>query len=143
MKNTRINPLYTLSLALLMAMGALSGCATTAPAEVAQAEPEPEIVDDYDGDGMLLTLDGSSMETWNASLARIGRHTHPPMFKTLNSAIDYLEVYDLRAKGKKENLIKLLDGMTGYEVIEQVGWTLPEPKSSPARTGVPTPTEDV
>ena len=33
-----------------------------------------KIVDDYDGDGMELTLDGSSIEAFDASMARIKRH---------------------------------------------------------------------
>ena len=103
----------------------------SAPEVVAEPEPAPEIIDDYEGDGMLLTLDGSSMEAFNASVERVGRHTTEDMYTNLVNAIDYLQLYTLEVRGKKDQLIKHLDGMTGYEVLEQVGWTqAPTPEKS-------------
>jgi len=131
----------------------LVGCASSQP-----ASPEPtgsteaaatevlattEIVDDYDGDGMELTLDGSSIEAFDASMARIQRHTDEDTYKSLNGAIGYLLVYDLEARGKKEVLITKLDGKSGYEIIAMVGWKKPPPsKSKPAKASANSQTID-
>jgi hypothetical protein len=128
-------PKRSLPMLLLVSMAILGACSTvpnqtpeTAPAPA----PEPQVVDDYEGDGMLLTLDGSSEEAFDASLARIGRHSDPKMFQTLQAALQYLSIYDLNIKGKKENLIKVMDGMNGYQVIDRVGWRVPDLEESPA-----------
>ena len=123
----------------------LAACASSQPAssetpdqpsaEAAPQVAEAEIVDDYDGDGLALTLDGSSMEAFDASMARIKRHTDEASYKSLDSAVGYLLVYDLEARGDKGILITKLDGKTGYEVLDMVGWRKPPPGKSPVKKG--------
>ena len=129
---------------LIMSSAYLSGCASspseTAPPVVSEQEAaipvEVAVVeDDYDGDGLELTLDGSSMEAWDASMARIKRHTDEASYKSLEAAVGYLMVYDLASRRDKEKLIKNLDGMTGYEVLAKVGWRKPPPGKSQVEEG--------
>lgn len=122
----------------------LAACTSTQPAPVEESpevaavpEPaaEPEIVDTYEGDGLELTVDGSSMEAFDASMARIKRHTDAASYKSLEAAIGYLLVYDLSARGDKEKLIARLDGLNGYEIMDKVGWRKPPPNKSKAEKG--------
>ena len=96
---------------------------------------EPEVIDTYEGDGMEIPLDGTSLEAWDASMARVKRHSTEASFTTLNNAIDYLLVYDLEVKRDKEKLVAKLDGLTGYEVVAKVGWRKPPPGKSKAVKG--------
>lgn len=112
---------------------ALAACAT-AQSDVstdASAAPEqvsePEVIDTYEGDGMEIPLDGSSLSAFNASMARVKRHTSEATYMTLENAIEYLLVYDLAAQRDKEKLAARLDGLNGYEVIAKVGWRKPPP----------------
>jgi len=137
-----ISRIFTFATLFLTVMF-LAACASTqpvssgtdTPTEVKTQAPEPEVIDDYEGDGMELTLDGSSIEAFDASMARIKRHTDEASYKSLDSAIGYLLVYDLEARGNKEILIGKLDGKTGYEVMGMVGWRKPPPTKSPAEKG--------
>lgn len=121
---------YTVFTAYLLAAVFLAGCAGTEPSpqpveqatDTAPQVTEAEVVDDYDGDGLDLPLDGSSKEAFDASLARIKRHTDAASYKTLTSSFGYLLMYDLPLRGDKEKLIKKLDGKTGYEVFDMVEW---------------------
>lgn len=124
------------SLALLATL-LLSACATTTPETPEPvAEPEPVVeIEPWDGDGMEIPLDGSSMEAWNKSLARIEAHTDEDMFITLENAIDYLLVYDLASYKDMNKLIKRLDGQTGYEILGRVNWRKPAPGKGPAEKG--------
>jgi len=124
---------------ILLAMATmmqLSACATAPSTEaaageemarVAQAQgPDSDVIELYGGDGMKLPLDGSSLEAFEASLAKVERNTSPNTYETLENAIDYLVVYDLGAKRSRETLAARLDGMNGYDVIKKVGWRTPE-----------------
>ena len=86
--------------------------------EAAEAEAETAAVDS----GMQIPIDGSSLEAFDASLARIKGIASEPDYTTLEKAIEWLLVYDLTAGNDKAKLAKNLDGMTGDEVINQVGW---------------------
>lgn len=125
--------LYLALLATLM----LSACATTSTETVEPvAEPKPVMeIEPWDGDGMEIPLDGSSMEAWNRSMARVEAYSNEKTFITLENAIDYLMVYDLAAGGDKEKLIKRLDGLTGYEVLGRINWRKPAPGKGPAEKG--------
>ena len=83
---------------------------------------EPEVIDNYEGDGMDIPLDGSSLAAFDASMARVKRHSTEANYTTLSNAIDYLLVYDLEVNRNKEKLVAKLDGLTGNEVIAKVGW---------------------
>jgi hypothetical protein len=102
--------------------------------EVVDVE-EAVVVDDFEGDGMEIPLDGTSVETFDASLAMVKRHTEEANYITLQKAITYLLVYDLGAKRSREILASRLDGLNGYEVIDKVGWRKPAPGKSRAEKG--------
>jgi hypothetical protein len=119
--------IYKLSPLLIFAACALflSGCATASsaqPSAEATSAPTAEPVEPWDGDGMDIPLDGTSLEAFDKSLARVKAHTSPESYTTLVNAIDYLLVYDLASKGDKSTLASHLDGMTGKQVVDQVKW---------------------
>ena len=133
----RSTPLIPAALALLTLVLVLSGCASSSPAtEAAASEPVPvQEIEPWDGDGMEIPLDGSSMEAWDRSMARVEAHTDQATFTTLQNAIDYLLTYDLSARKDMNRLIKNLDGLTGYEVVGKVRWRSPAPGKGPAEKG--------
>lgn len=103
----------------------LSACATassTQPSAEATPAPTAEPIEPWDGDGMEIPLDGTSLEAFDKSLARVKAHTSPEAYTTLVNAIDYLLVYNLASKGDKATLATHLDGMTGRQVVDQVKW---------------------
>lgn len=103
----------------------LSACATassTQPSAEATPAPTAEPIEPWDGDGMEIPLDGTSLEAFDKSLARVKAHTSPEAYTTLVNAIDYLLVYDLASKNDKATLAAHLDGMTGKQVVDQVKW---------------------
>ena len=81
-----------------------------------------EPVEPWDGDGMDIPLDGSSLEAFNKSLERVKAHTSPSSYTTLVNAVEYLVVYDLSAKRDRTKLAANLDGMTGRQVVNMVSW---------------------
>jgi hypothetical protein len=107
----------------------LTACTTTAPAPEPQEEPpvaEAIEIEPWDGDGMDIPLDGSSLEAFERSLARVEAHTSPTDYATLVNAIDYLLFYDLAANHDKATLAARLDGLTGNQVVRKVGWRKPK-----------------
>jgi hypothetical protein len=113
----------------------LSACASTEPGkqETSNAQqdtqqaatpqgPDADVVELYNGDGMLMPLDGSSLEAFNASLAKVERNTSTKSYTTLKNAIEYHLAYDLSVRQDRELLVKKLDGKTGYEIVEKVRW---------------------
>ena len=104
-------------------------------AEAPEQLADPEVTDTYEGDGMDIPLDGSSMEAFDASMARVKRHSTGASYTTLENAIEYLLVYDLEVRRNKEKLVAKLDGLTGHEVIAKVGWRKPPPGKSKAVKG--------
>ena len=117
---------------------ALAGCAA-GPATAPAADPEPlqktYDFEPWDGDGMEIPLDGSSLEAFETSMARVEAHTSPANFTTLQNAIEYLLLYDLSARKDKEKLAHNLDGKTPYQVIDMVQWRKPAPGKSQAEKG--------
>jgi hypothetical protein len=106
-----------------------------AVADASEQISEAEVIDTYEGDGMEIPLDGSSLEAFDASMARIKRHSTEASYTTLSNAIEYLLVYDLEVRRNKEKLAAKLDGLTGYEVVAKVGWRKPPPGTSKAVKG--------
>jgi len=96
-----------------------SGQAQQAAAE-SVAEAEVATIDDYEGDGMDLPLDGTSLAAFEASLARVKQHSDADQYKDLMNALDYLLIYDLTVKGNRAQLARELDSLTGYEVLKKV-----------------------
>lgn len=117
----------------------LSACASTETREqagtAAQTAAPAAAVEPWDGDGMDIPLDGSSLEAFDASLARVKAHTSESNYTTLVNAIDYLQFYDLSAKRDRAKLAANLNGLTGYQVLEKVKWRKPAPGKSPAEKG--------
>jgi hypothetical protein len=84
---------------------------------------------------MELPLDGTSLEAFDASLAQVKSLSSPEDYKTLESAIDYLMMYDLGAGRDREKLAARLNGLTGYEVVARVNWRRPAPGKGKAEKG--------
>ncbi len=100
-----------------------TAAATTTAAEVAdaaasEAEGEAAELDP----GMQIPVDGSSLEAFNESLAKIKEQAEEPNYISLEEAIKYLLVYDLSAGRDRAKLAKNLDGLTGDQIIERVAW---------------------
>lgn len=89
--------------------------ASPAPAD-SGAPAEPQKV----SAGMTIPLDGTSLEAFDASLAKIKGDSTASEYLTLTNAIDYLLVYDLQAKRDRTKLAALLNGQTGEQIIQQV-----------------------
>ena len=124
MKNQLIFKTSPLALAALLLL-LLSGCATAVNTETASNEAPAQVeeaIEPWDGDGMDIPLDGSSVEAFDKSLARVKAYSSPSNYTTLENAIDYLMVYDLSAKRDKAKLVANLDGMTGHEVVGLISW---------------------
>ncbi len=83
--------------------------------------PAEKSTDDF-SDGMRIPVDGSSLETFDKSLAVIQTKTTADEYTTLSNAIDYLLVYNLAAKRDRAKLARYLDGLTGEEIIGKVNW---------------------
>ena len=98
-------------------LGAL--IAETAPDDMATIKP-------WDGDGLEIPLDGSSKDAWERSLLRVKAHSEPADYQLLLSAIDYLLLYDLGAKGEMDILITRLNGLTGNQVLSRVNYRRPD-----------------
>jgi hypothetical protein len=71
---------------------------------------------------MQIPVDGTSLEAFNESLAAIKAQSEEANYTSLESAIQYLLVYDLGAGRDMAKLAKNLDGQTGDQIIEQVEW---------------------
>lgn len=122
----------------------LAACAaqTTQPAEQGAAKPahswEP-----WDGDGMEIPLDGSSLEAFETSLARVKAHTSPEDYTTLVNAIDYLLFYDLSAGRDRTRLASILDGLTPNAIIEKVEGQRGSAEDSPSGQRAPGAVRDL
>jgi hypothetical protein len=134
--------LPVLALAGLLGLG---GCATppggtSAAHHSGAAEQAATIeVEPWDGDGMDIPLDGSSMANFEAYMARVKKYSSEPDYITLKNAIDYLQFYDITVKRDKEKLIAKLDGLTGHEIVAKVGWRKPEGKVNKPKEATPNP----
>lgn len=67
--------------------------------------------------GMRIPVDGSSLESFERSLAAIEAETTAEEYSDLTNAFDYLLVYDLSAKHDRAKLAKSLDGLTGEQIV--------------------------
>ena len=108
---------------------------TAETAEAIQTGPDADVIENYGGDGMKIPLDGTSLATFDASMAKIKRNTEPKSYKTLSNAIEYLLVYDMGVKGNKEALASKLNGLNGYDILGKVGWRKAAPGKGDAEIG--------
>ena len=147
----------TLTNSFLLAVAAsllLAGCATTQTEATPEPEPkteaapeavpagpppnlptEAEIMEKYQGDGMNIPVDGSSLANFEASMDLVKQYADEPDFVTLENTIGYLLVYDLEVRRNKEKLAAKLDGLNGYEIVDKVKWRKPRPGKSKAEKG--------
>ena len=106
-------------------LAACSAPASKSTQEAVKTADDVAIVEDFEGDGMDIPLDGTSLEAFDASLARVKKHTSETNYTTLVNAIDFLLFYDLTVKQNKEKLVAGLNGLTGNEVVAKVPWSKP------------------
>ena len=130
MRNFVQTLIYILALAGVLLLAACGPSKSTVNGEQSSETPpaavaEAEIVDDFDGDGMEIPLDGSSLTAFDASLAKVKRNTSETNYTTLENAIEFLLVYDLGAQRDRAKLASRLNGLTGYEVVAKVGGRKP------------------
>ena len=126
MRNFVQTIIYILALAGVLLLAACGPSKSTVNGEQSSETPpaavaEAEIVDDYDGEGMEIPLDGSSLTAFDASLAKVKRNTSETNYTTLENAIEFLLVYDLGAQRDRVKLASRLNGLTGHEVVSKVG----------------------
>ena len=122
-------------LTLLLSVFFISACATGTPVVEETAGVEETIeIEPWDGDGLDIPLDGSSMAAWERSMARVEAHTSAGAYSSLDSSIKWLLMYDLPSQNDMSKLAKRLDGLTGKEIIEKVRWRL-HPRKKPAAGG--------
>ncbi|MGH8033673.1 MAG: hypothetical protein ACREO9_00495, partial [Lysobacterales bacterium] len=88
---------------------------TSAPAVNPDPAPAPA-----PSAGMSIPVDGTSLETFDASLARIKKDSTAAEYTTLTNAIDYLLVYNLSAGRDRTKLAALLNGETAEQIIAMV-----------------------
>lgn len=138
MKSDKLKKPFKITLTLIVMTAVLFqlGCASQPssepdkPVEVVENTkqgPDEDVVRDYDGEGMKMPLDGTSLAAFDASLAKVERNTSPDNYKALTNAIDYLMIYDLSARGNREKLAANLNGQTGFQVVGKVRWRRPAP----------------
>lgn len=131
MNHQLIQLAFAATLALVLAACAATPGQPAADEETAKTyEFEP-----WEGDGMEIPLDGSDLEAFETSLARVEAHTSAANFTSLKNAIEYLLVYDLEVKRDRARLAAKLDGLTPYQVMQKIGWRKPAPGKSTAEKG--------
>jgi len=113
-------------------LAACSSPASKSTQEAVKTADGVATVEDFEGDGMDIPLDGTSLEAFDASLARVKKHTSETNYTTLVNAIDFLLFYDLTVKQNKEKLAAGLNGLTGNEVVAKVPWSKPRPGNGEA-----------
>lgn len=142
-KTFRMTAVFRISTAALAAL-ILVACAAQNP----QSDPAPQAETAYsfepwEGDGMDIPLDGSSLEAFETSLARVKAHTSAENYKTLVNAIEYHLFYDLSAERDRAKLAANLDGMTPKEVIDKVIWRNKTLEGGRPEAGPPKSTVDL
>ena len=99
--------------------------AVTAAEPAAASTPEPvaavaEPTATAEGSAIMAQpLDGSSVEAFEQGMQKVREEATPEEAMRLDSAIQYLMVYDLAAKRDKAKLYARLNGKTPNEVIGQ------------------------
>lgn len=87
--------------------------------EVIETEPETD-AEPAEPTGLDVVMDGTSMDTWNASLDEVQEIGGIKERGQVQDAFDYLLMFDIGAKGKPEVLASRLNGMTGREIVSRV-----------------------
>lgn len=103
----------------------VSETASTTPAEEIAPAVANETAEAAEAKGLDMAVDGSSLEAFEKSLAKIKETCTEAEYQSLEGSLDYLMIYDLGAKRDREKLAARLDGSTGYEIIKMVKWRKP------------------
>ena len=103
----------------------VSETASTTPAEEIAPAVANETPEAAEATGLDMAVDGSSLEAFEKSLAKIKETCTEVEYKSLEGALEYLMIYDLGAKRNREKLAARLDGSTGYEITKMVKWRTP------------------
>jgi len=120
---------FALIAVYLFVLLTLPACAGVEPDQKQAAAPpeaestgETEInAEDMTGPrGLDIALDGSSLEAFDKSLEKVKKTGSESDYTTLESAIDYLLLYEIGARGDRAKLASRLDGMTGQEILDKV-----------------------
>ena len=65
-----------------------------------------------------MTMDGSSVAAFEKGLQSFTEVASAEEVRKLQASIDYLLVYDLSARGNKEKLYTMLDGLTPKQIVD-------------------------
>ena len=119
--------LFTISACAVPEQGGDNASAATAeeitPADAAgteEAAVKTEAPGAATATGLDIVMDGSSLKAFDKSMEEVKTTGSEFDYRSLESAIDFLLVYDLGAKRSREKLAARLNGMTGHEIIERV-----------------------
>ena len=66
-----------------------------------------------------ISFDGSSEDTFRADLEKFQGSANKSEISALNSALTYLKVFDLSARGNTAKLYQQLDGLTAEQIVER------------------------
>jgi hypothetical protein len=117
---------HSLALAVVL-LGA--GCAAhdVVVPVASESVPTPSTVrSEFDpvlaGQIMERPLDGSSVAAFEAGLAQVQAAVSPADYHRLQTALQWLEFYDISSRGDRGRLYRALDGMTPREIIYQAKW---------------------
>lgn len=99
--------------------GATAPAAATAETGISEETLSVEQLHSELSAGMRIPVDGSSLESFDQSLAAIKAQATADEYTALTNAIDYLLVYDLSAKGDRVKLAQSLDGLSGAQIVDQ------------------------
>jgi len=72
--------------------------------------------------GLDIVMDGTSLEAWNQSMEEVRKVGGQADYARLQKAFDYLLAFDIGAKKNPEVLASRLNGLTGHQIIERVGY---------------------
>lgn len=72
-----------------------------------------------DGMGLDVIIDASNKQAYADSLEWISQDASKEQFSRLENSIRYLHMYDSSVLGREAALLDVVDGKTGYEIIER------------------------
>jgi len=112
--------LFSSVIAGSMALLLMTACADDSEDAQATVADKPSIASAQDNSIMDQPLDFSTPENAEKSLQKVKEQEGEKAYKTLNSAMQYVLLYDLSIGHNKEKLYKKLDGSTPNEIIAKM-----------------------
>ena len=98
---------------------ATTGETAAATAEALAEDGDVESAEEAPPGIMDTPLDGSSVEAFKAGLQLVDEEATEKQYRSLMSALDYLLLFDISVKRKKELLYARLDGYTPNQIIKE------------------------